>query len=614
MKRWIASLALFAGVAVAQSNPYPISFANPVHMTANGTSVPVGLTDTSGVMRRSWTGGTIQLVGTGLSAVSLSVTASPDGVNYYAWPICTIGTTPVCANTQNTSINAVYTLAPTTMLYIKYTLSSFSGTAVDLTLSLIPNATASAGASGSNPSGIGIQSTVNTTPACVTASGSSPSNPTSTPNVEPIVSAGVLKIRPTGINKVLMIYGASAGQGVGASDYAHSWAGLLTTALTPSNYTVLNSSCSGNTVAQLINRFYGDVAPFRPDIVIICPFTVNDSYNIVTWRNGIIQLAKMIRQIGAIPVVLQPGADTNYTLQQFQNVKDVEKLLASMDIPTLDVLSATGDPTTGHYLSGLSLDGLHMTDAGQFAAYNSFPLTMFDQLIYGKQFGKLSNPCTSTTHSWKASATLSNTVPLTLTLDRAATSFTFASCMNIPAATGSAIAFMSFQGAGEAADGNMRLRQNATTGTIAIASTALNPICTSSTSPTGFHTIALSYQATTNIYTLYSDGAVLCSGTGGVVAGTTSVTTVGFFNDIANSIFPAKSYAIGPTFFYRTSLFPEQLLEMAVGGFVHPSALDWAANFTTYASSAINVAYTPPNLALTVNNLMMAVTQQIDSQ
>lgn len=598
-------VALLLAIAAPAQSPNTLIGSDVFTTTGTGASHPL----------IGYAYGSVSVIGTSLTTVTFNVQGTNNGSNWFALSVG-LYTAPATTQTSwTTTTNQLYGLTIPAITAIRFQVTALTGTSVMIRM---VGSSASIGAAaaggGTNPSGIGTQSTVNTTAACVTASGTSPSSPSATPNVEPIVNAGVLRIRPTGINKLITIFGASVGQGDLASTYGNSWGGLFTTAMTAKGYTVLNSSCSGNTTGQLIARFYTDVAPFRPDIVIICPYTVNDGYNIVTWRNNVIQLAKMVRQIGSIPVVLQPGADTNYTLQQFQNVKDVEKLLAAMNIPTLDFLSATGDPTTGHYLSGLGQgDGLHMTDAGQLQAYNSIPLTMFDQLLYGATLGALPNNCTSTTHGWKSISGLANSVPMTLTIDRAAAGFTFSSCMNIPAAGASLIAFMSFQGAGEASDGNLRLRQN-TNGTVSIASTSLNPICTSTVTPTGFHTIAFSYQATTNVYTLYSDGVSICSGTGGVAAGTTTVSTVAFFNDIPNPTFPAKGFVLGPTYFYRTALFPEQLLEMAVGGFTKASALEWGAAFNTYASSAINVAYTPPNLALTANNLAMVVNQQFDSQ
>ena len=66
--------------------------------------------------------------------------------------------------------------------------------------------------------------------------------------------------------KTIVILGSSTAQGVGASTYARSWAGLLTSAVAPRGWTVQNVSISGSGTAGSLARFDQDVTPLRPGL------------------------------------------------------------------------------------------------------------------------------------------------------------------------------------------------------------------------------------------------------------------------------------------------------------------------------------------------------------
>jgi hypothetical protein len=106
----------------------------------------------------------------------------------------------------------------------------------------------------------------------------------------------------------VVFYGSSICAGTGATTYANSASGLLTTAL--SAYTFVNASTPGESSAALVAGFYSTVAPLLPQFVVICPTIFNETGGATptaaayqTFTTNVSALVKMVDGIGAIPIV-----------------------------------------------------------------------------------------------------------------------------------------------------------------------------------------------------------------------------------------------------------------------------------------------------------------------
>src|SRR5579883_3007408 len=69
--------------------------------------------------------------------------------------------------------------------------------------------------------------------------------------------------------RTVVILGSSTAAGAGASDYQFSWAARLARAIAASGFHVLNLSISSTTTQDSLDRFATDVAPLRPDFVVL---------------------------------------------------------------------------------------------------------------------------------------------------------------------------------------------------------------------------------------------------------------------------------------------------------------------------------------------------------
>ena len=126
----------------------------------------------------------------------------------------------------------------------------------------------------------------------------------------------------------IVILGSSTGAGMGASTYtgdpsqsngwtepATSWVGRMRSAM-GTDATIINRSKSGSNTLTSISRFWTDVAPYKPDSVVICTGWNNEptpGTGIVGKARGyltrILELCSLTEKIGAKPVVIcsQPG-------------------------------------------------------------------------------------------------------------------------------------------------------------------------------------------------------------------------------------------------------------------------------------------------------------------
>ena len=207
----------------------------------------------------------------------------------------------------------------------------------------------------------------------------------------------------TAYSKRLMLTGSSTISGTGASTYANSYAGKLTTEMTARGWTVANTGISGNSSQNLIDRFYTDVASFKPDVVVIALTIANEGVTgnigfnngkfvgVQRFINNIYKLVDMCRQIGAKAIVTGQFARNEYNGNDYAFAKFVDKELQASNIPYI-LLMGTVDDGTGQYKTFMTSDGVHPNDLGHEAMYRAIPLSMFDRLPSGFQYWDVNYP------------------------------------------------------------------------------------------------------------------------------------------------------------------------------------------------------------------------------
>lgn len=378
-------------------------------------------------------------------------------------------------------------------------------------------------------------------------------------------------------SKVVVLYGSSVCAGYQASSYAASWPGMLQAALQAKGFTVYNLSRVGDSTQALIDRFYTDVAPLNPSIVLNCSGVINDGYNAATFRTHVMQLIKMERDIKTVPLVMTQYANNNYTAQQFADARSLTQEFEDLGVEAIDAWSLA-DPLTGHYLSNtLTPDGIHMTDAGQLAFYPSIPLEIFD-FPDDQQY----QPIPSRRVAWQLSSGSTATIePLAVNLATPATSWTMAAWIKDAGIAGTGIG---------TPNGKSVLVAYPTTGENTRANNLMTyyglqlgapdgPVATSTTlgNTQTWHHMAITYNAFTGLVTLYIDGVVGTT----IQASTNSQTSRFAFMGNA-AVFGA--YLLGGSItdavIYRSALFPEDIMALKNGKMMRRSAV-WGSRFSS---------------------------------
>ena len=184
---------------------------------------------------------------------------------------------------------------------------------------------------------------------------------------------------PLGPGRRVVILGSSTAAGIGASHYARSWAGRLTSELQLRGYRVFNRSISGNNTRDLLARFDTDVTPLQPEFVVFASSMQNESINTdprgayARYTANSALLLEKARRIGASSVVIGQYANNGYSGEAVDVVQRVYEDLERQGIATWDLFGPTADPITGKWLPGLSDDGVHPNDPGDKLIFDSDP-------------------------------------------------------------------------------------------------------------------------------------------------------------------------------------------------------------------------------------------------
>ncbi|MGG0308468.1 LamG-like jellyroll fold domain-containing protein [Priestia megaterium] len=200
-----------------------------------------------------------------------------------------------------------------------------------------------------------------------------------------------VKTTPTTFKKRIVLIGSSSAQGNGVADYTTSsfWA-LLKAKLEPKGYEVLNRGFSADDTGKGIERFYRDVITANPDYVILS-FTIGnegitntgvDKYTIYNqFKNNILKMCYMTKQIGAVPIVMTQAPTKSFTKEIYNYAQKFNSELEALGIHAVDwsgaVDAMTGD---GKPILSIMYDNVHYNEAAHVEIANAFPPTLFDRV------------------------------------------------------------------------------------------------------------------------------------------------------------------------------------------------------------------------------------------
>ncbi|XGB42206.1 MAG: SGNH/GDSL hydrolase family protein [Nodosilinea sp. LVE1205-7] len=184
-----------------------------------------------------------------------------------------------------------------------------------------------------------------------------------------------------------MVLGSSVALGCSAW-LLRGWAWHLGRALQQHyGHQLVNLSEIGTNVSSTIARFSQVVVPQQPDMVIIALSLGNEGlassspqqYRAIQRRfeNGLQQLVKLVREIGAVPILGAVYPNGGYSSEHYQLLQETHQRLLTWGIPLLDWLGAVDDGT-GRWQSGLGFDPAHPNTDGHYQMYEAIDLTLFE--------------------------------------------------------------------------------------------------------------------------------------------------------------------------------------------------------------------------------------------
>jgi lysophospholipase L1-like esterase len=198
-------------------------------------------------------------------------------------------------------------------------------------------------------------------------------------------------------NRLAMVFGSSVAKGYRSGSaltngsHVFSYAGRMTELLGAMGWTVTNTAIAGNTTVDALARFDRDVVPVAPQIVLIGLSLANEGLlsspqpDEVCARFGT-NMRAMIRKCrdhGFSPVVGLAYANNNYTPAGYERLRQMNLLINSWDVPSVNFLGALEDGN-GHWAAGYSDDPGHPNITGHEELFLAFVPTLFDALAKGR--------------------------------------------------------------------------------------------------------------------------------------------------------------------------------------------------------------------------------------
>jgi lysophospholipase L1-like esterase len=194
------------------------------------------------------------------------------------------------------------------------------------------------------------------------------------------------KPSPEGL-KVVVI-GSSVALGCSAW-LLRGWAWHLEQSLKQLGHQLVNVSALGANVGTTIARFTTAVAPEQPDIVIIALSLGNEGFVAAIappqqraiqrrFENGLQQLIKMTRDLGAQPILAGLYPNAGYTIAHQVLMQATAQRMSHWGVPVLDWFDLLNDGQ-GRWQAGLSFDPAHPNTVGHRLMYEAIDLSLFER-------------------------------------------------------------------------------------------------------------------------------------------------------------------------------------------------------------------------------------------
>ncbi|OLP17693.1 lipase [Leptolyngbya sp. 'hensonii'] len=184
----------------------------------------------------------------------------------------------------------------------------------------------------------------------------------------------------------IIIIGSSVALGCNAW-LLKGWAYLLEQALhNQFGHQVVNLSEIGANVSRTIDRFPLTIAPENPDIVIVSLSLGNEGLAHCAphdrravqrrFESGLQQLVKMIRELGAMPMLGGVYPNGDYGPEHHWLLRDTHNRMLSWGVPIFDWLGVLDDGQ-GRWQDGLAIDPAHPNSAGHRRMFEAIDQQLF---------------------------------------------------------------------------------------------------------------------------------------------------------------------------------------------------------------------------------------------
>ncbi len=206
--------------------------------------------------------------------------------------------------------------------------------------------------------------------------------------VEAIVEpAAEMPLDPGAKGLKIVVIGSSVARGHKAW-LLNGWATQLGQTLQQTySHHLVNVAEVGANVSRTIARFASAVASEKPDIVIIALSLGNEGLahclphqrRVVQRRfeNGLQQLIKMTRKLGAYPILGGVYPHGDYAIEQYELLQETHRRMLSWGVPVLDWLAAV-DNGQGAWKAGTFFDPAHPNTLGHRLMYEAIDLRLFE--------------------------------------------------------------------------------------------------------------------------------------------------------------------------------------------------------------------------------------------
>lgn len=395
-----------------------------------------------------------------------------------------------------------------------------------------------------------------------------------------------VQVRPssTALSKVLVLAGSSVCGGQGSTAYANSWAGRLSADLVSGGWTVYNESISGNSGADIAARFWLDIAPLHPQIILYCWGISNSGYSAYNYEAQAVELARLAKSIGATPIFATQYANGLFASNSgsYAAARATTGWLENLGIAALDLWSIASE-SDGSYIASsfVNTDNQHPTDAGHAEMYKSINPAIFDRVVYEPM-----DRLRMSAGAWKYTASSYSPLAISVTPSKAASSYTIAAWIKDGAATGVSGVYVLRSDGSAARIRNVTGVWELTEGT--------TDLLASSVSGAGqaWHHLALSYTAYTNTYHMWIDGSLV-----GSAVSATSGLTVSKFGFLFSASVAQTSYAVSDAVFYLSPKMSDDIQSLYYG-FIPRAGLEFADRFNIAPAAAGAPTYPVPNFSI----------------